>query len=560
MSKSKSDRQRAANAIARVRRDSTSVTGPRAPSAPLPRLEMLAGGEFVGWDACVDAKIRLSYLPVAQLPSKCRRAVQIAIDDTTARTLRRCRAVLFELSTSVVARIDVSQAAARCHEALAFNLAALGCPQASAEISAAAAQHVSFLLSQEYYGEAYLCLRAAIVWASDACQDLTHEPYNPEPNYARLSKCELNAERWHAFGYALRDAEAQLQAADDVLRGGAGMTAPQDGDLALDFLGDGVAYPTPEEVAETRARESAAAPERPEPTAVRTLVVVPSLGHLAKPTTYAQERRDSPRAEFDRIAGKALPLLGAPDPQAFVEGGSAAAPWLRPVFETLAQDLVGAPYAWLRPTVLVSSPGTGKTATVRAVARLLGLPLRLYSAAGASDGSFGGTSRQWGTGRASIPLQAILQEETATVAVGIDEIEKSSADRRNGSLGDVLLPFLERENAKSIFDLYIETGVNLSAVTYLATANSISGIPEALRDRLRILEVPSPGIEHLPVVAANLVSEIRAERGLDAAWLPDLDGEELDLVGKHWRGGSLRPLRRLVETVLAGRDRLAPRH
>lgn len=555
MSKKPTPRQKAANAVARVRRDSTHVTGPRAPSAPLPRLEMLAGGEFVGWDARVDAAIRLSWLPVAEMPTNCRRAVEVTIADTTARTLRRVRAVLFELSTSEAAKVHIAQAAARCHEALAFNLAALGCPQASAEISAAAARHVSYLLSQEYYGEAYLCLRTAIIWASDACQDLTHEPYNPEPNYARLNKCEIDAERWHAFGYALRDAEAQLQAADDVLRGGAGAAAPQvkDGDLALDFLDDGVTYPTAEEIAEP----AAAAPEAP---AGRTLVVVPSLGHLPAPTKYAQERRDSPRAEFEKIDGKPLPLLPAPDPQAFVEEGAAAAPWLRPVFDILAQDLVGAPYARLRPTVLVSPPGTGKTATVRTVSRLLGLPLRLYSAAGASDGSFGGTSRQWGTGRASVPLQAILQEETATVAIGIDEIEKVSLDRRNGSLADVLLPFLERENARSLFDLYIETGVDLSAVTYLATANSVAGIPEPLRDRLRVIEVPSPGPEHLPIVAANLVAEIRGDRGLDAAWLPDLDGEELDLVGRHWKGGSLRPLRRLVETVLAGRDRLAPRH
>ncbi|UGB24783.1 AAA family ATPase [Methylorubrum sp. B1-46] len=548
MSTKKSDRQKAANAVARARRDSTHVTGPRAPSAPLPRNEMLAGGEFVGWDARVDAAIRLGWLPAAELPSRCRRAVQAATSDPNARTLRRVRTVLFELSTSEAAEFGIAQASARCHEALAFNLAALGCPQASAEISAAAIQHASFLINLEYYGEAYLCMRSAIVWSSDACQDKTNEPYNPEPNYARMSRCELNAERWRAFSYALRDAEAQLQAADDVLRGGAGMMAPpvQDGDLALDF-GDEPGTPAPAE----------AAPKVPAP---RTLVVVSSLGHLAKPTTYAQERRDSPRAEFEKIAGKALPLLPAPDPQRFVEEGSAAAPWLRPVFETLAQDLVGAPYAWLRPTVLVSPPGTGKTATVRAVSRLLGLPLRLYSAAGASDGSFGGTSRQWGTGRASVPLQAILQEEVGSVCIGIDEIEKSSADRRNGSLGDVLLPFLERENARSRFDLYIETGVNLSAVTYLATANSLSGIPGALLDRMRILEVPSPGPEHLPVVAANLIAEIRADRGLDAAWLPDLDGEEIELVGRHWRGGSLRPLRRLVETVLAGRDRLAPRH
>ncbi|MFY9293725.1 MAG: AAA family ATPase [Methylorubrum rhodinum] len=546
MSKKKSPRQIAANAMSRLRRDSSLITGNRSPTHPLSRVELLAGGEFVGWDARIDAQIRLSALPVGELSPRCRQAVQAAIGDPVAKRLRRARAILFEESVSEATDPEVARECGRVDELLAFNLAALGCRHASAEICAAALDRWSNLLSTGMHGEAYLVLRTAVVWSGDAAFDRVDAPYHPEPNYARLSQLDLDPARMSEFAQAVSDSVAQLHATDDVLRGGAGIAAPQDGGLALDFP-DEPGPPAP-------------AVEPPEPQAGRTLVVVPSLGHLATPTKYAQERRDSPRAEFEKIAGRGLPLLPAPDPQAFVEEGSAAAPWLRPVFEVLAQDLVGAPYAWLRPTVLVSPPGTGKTATVRAVSKLLGLPLRLYSAAGASDGSFGGTSRQWGTGRASIPLQTILQEEVATVAIGIDEIEKSSLDRRNGSLADTLLPFLERENAKHIFDLYIETGVNLSPITYLATANGVAGIPEALRDRLRILEVPSPGIEHLPVVAANLLSEIRADRGLDAAWLPDLDGDELDLVGRHWRGRSLRPLRRLVETVLAGRDRLAPRH
>lgn len=548
MSKKSSDRQKAANEVARLRRDSTTVTGPREPKTPLPRREMMAGGEFVEWDGLVDARLRLLALPLERLPARCRRTVDAAIQDTSVRTIRRARAQLFEVSASQNVDTWISQACGRVEEMLAFCLAGLGDHRAAAEVSAAALCQWSHLLTVGQVGEAFLCLRTAIVWAGDAQFSHMDSWQYPDPTYPRLHALEINPERMMSFAQALADADAQLRVADDILRGGAGMMAPpvEGGDLALDF-GNEPGTPAP-------AEASPAAP------AGRTLVVAPVLGHLATPTKYAQERKDSPRAEFDAIAGKALPLLPAPDPQAFVEEGSAAAPWLRPVYEVLAQDLVGAPYAWLRPTVLVSPPGTGKTATVRAVSRLLGLPLRLYSAAGASDGSFGGTSRQWGTGRASIPLQTILQEEVANVAIGIDEIEKSSADRRNGSLGDVLLPFLERENAKSIFDLYIETGVNLSAITYLATANSVGGIPEALKDRLRIVEVPSPGPEHLPIVAANIVAEIRGERGLDAAWLPDLDGEEIELVGKHWRGGSLRPLRRLVETVLAGRDRLAPRH
>ncbi|QRE76916.1 AAA family ATPase [Methylobacterium aquaticum] len=555
MSNTKHSRRAAANAVARAMAGDTTIPGPREPKSPQGRLEMLAGGEFVGWSAVADATARLMGLPIEWLSERTRRAVEKAIEDPTFKRLRRARAVLFDES----ARRDLpdmySKDCAVAHEMLAFNLAALGCSQAHGEITAAALDRFSQLLGAGRHAEAYMCLRSAIVWAGNASLDFTDQPYYSEPNYSQLSQYRFDTRRMLQFATALHDAEAQALIADAILKGGAGQLPPadKDGDLAIDLASHDFMAGT----------EDLPEPEEPLPIPApvgRTLVVVGSLAHLPKPAIHARERRDSPRAEFERIENKALPLLPAPDPHAFVEEGVRRAPWLRPIFEILAQDLVGAPYAWTRPTALVSRPGMGKTAAVRAVARGLGLALRIYNAAGAADGSFGGTSRQWISGRASIPLQTLLQEGVANVVIGVDEIEKASLDRRNGALGDTLLPYLERESSKAIFDSYIETNVNLSAVSFLVTANSMEGVPGPLRDRLRILEVPAPGREHLPVVAANLVAEIRAERGLDEAWLPGLDGDELSLLARHWKGGSLRPLRRLVETLLAGRERLAPRH
>ncbi len=60
-------------------------------------------------------------------------------------------------------------------------------------------------------------------------------------------------------------------------------------------------------------------------------------------------------------------------------------------------------------------------------------------------------------------------------------------------------------------------------------------------------------------MAASILDGIRQERGLDEAWCPALDGDELDAISV-WRGGSLRPLRRMIETVLASRETFAPRH
>jgi ATP-dependent Lon protease len=142
----------------------------------------------------------------------------------------------------------------------------------------------------------------------------------------------------------------------------------------------------------------------------------------------------------------------------------------------------------------------------------------------------------------------------------LDELEKAGDGTHNGSLADVLLPFLERESALRHHDPYLECAVDLSAVSYISTANSSFRLSGPLLDRLRVLEVPQPRKQDLPIVTRTLMNELRQERGEDEIWCPDLDSDEMEILAKQWRGGSLRPLRRMVEVLLSGRMSLAPRH
>lgn len=57
-----------------------------------------------------------------------------------------------------------------------------------------------------------------------------------------------------------------------------------------------------------------------------------------------------------------------------------------------------------------------------------------------------------------------------------------------------------------------------------------------------------------------MTADLANERGLDRRWIFPLDGVERDAVAAHWRGGSVRRLRRLVEAILRDRDRTASRN
>jgi hypothetical protein len=137
----------------------------------------------------------------------------------------------------------------------------------------------------------------------------------------------------------------------------------------------------------------------------------------------------------------------------------------------------------------------------------------------------------------------------------VDEIDKAGASHHNGALTSAILPFLEPENARAYPDPYVQSEINLAHVNYILTCNDDSVLPAPLKDRLRIVRLPRPTIEHLPALARGIVADIARERGGDARFFPGLDDPELAVAEALWaRGGSVRRLRAIVERLLAYRE------
>lgn len=235
-------------------------------------------------------------------------------------------------------------------------------------------------------------------------------------------------------------------------------------------------------------------------------------------------------------------------------------PYAMEVIDFALADLVGRSTVRLRPLLLVGDPGGGKSRFARRLGEVLGLSVWREDASRADGATFGGTDRRWYSAEPCHPFLAIAQGKIANPLVLIDEIEKAATRSDYGRLWDCLLGFLETETSARYPDPALQTNVDLSHVSFVATANSLDPLPSPIRDRCRVVTFPKPDAGDIDALLPAVIADLAKERSLDANWVPPLDGAEHAEAARLWRGGSVRRLRRVVEAILRQRDLRATRN
>ena len=237
-------------------------------------------------------------------------------------------------------------------------------------------------------------------------------------------------------------------------------------------------------------------------------------------------------------------------------------PYARDTIDFALADLVGRTTVRLRPLILLGGPGAGKSRFGRRLGEiLLGGNIWRTDASRADGSIFGGTDRRWHSAEPCHPFLAVARAGIANPLILIDEIEKAAAAGfDHGRFWDALLGLIEPETSSRYPDPALQTELDLSHISYIATANSLDLLPSPLRDRFRVVKFPTPGPDDLDALLPAVIADLARESGLDQRWITRLDGIERTAVARHWRGGSVRRLRRAVDVVLRERDRRAPKN
>lgn len=236
-------------------------------------------------------------------------------------------------------------------------------------------------------------------------------------------------------------------------------------------------------------------------------------------------------------------------------------PYAARVIDLVLSDLVGRRVVQLRPIILVGEPGGGKSRFVRSLGQALGLHVWRTDCS-RSDAAFAGTDRRWHTAEPCHPFLAVVRSKTGGPLVLLDELEKapSSSSSSVGRLWDCLLSFTEPETSARYPDPALQVNLDLSRISFVATANNLDPLPGPIRDRFLVVTFPKPGAADLDALLPAVMVDLVKDRGLDQRWIRPLDENEHVAVAKLWQGGSVRRLRRIVEVILRERDLSATRN
>ena len=200
---------------------------------------------------------------------------------------------------------------------------------------------------------------------------------------------------------------------------------------------------------------------------------------------------------------------------------------------------------------LVGPPGVGKTTLARSIADCTNRNFVKISVGGVNDeAEIIGHRRTYIGSNPGRIITAMKKSKSNNPVFLIDEIDKMTKDIK-GDPASSLLEVLDPEQNKYFVDSYVEEEFDLSKVMFILTANYLYQIPEALRDRLEIIELSGyTEYEKLDIAKKHLVKKQILEHGLSNKNVSISDNAILSIIRNYTKEAGVRDLEREIAKIL----------
>lgn len=199
----------------------------------------------------------------------------------------------------------------------------------------------------------------------------------------------------------------------------------------------------------------------------------------------------------------------------------------------------------------VGPPGVGKTSLAKSIAKSLGRNFARISLGGVhGETELRGSRRVYLGAAPGQIIQSLKNTKSHNPVILLDELDKLGSSSHMGNSAAALLEILDPQQNKTFRDHYVNIPYDLSKVMFIATANSLESIPEALRDRLAIIQLSSYLLEEkVDIAQRHLIKNAINDAGLNDHNMQISNEVIQDIIKSYTQEAGVRQLDRIIKKL-----------